>query len=227
MEMPLRLLLATIVVVALAADPYFAKEGHAQHGHAQHGYAQHGTRANTTSSAAAGRNAAGPNSAPNKPAASLDAEATVAPPVLPPRGATQQQIRIVNPTAKPAFPGNASHGQAGAISTAPVARNAIGQPMAQPKIIGAVLPSPPPLQTLGAVSPSISYPMSHPTSHAGGTATPPVVSSAAARVNVANAVNRGGVNGTTVIRPTTGSSSIGGATQPRYGINGTAVQNRR
>jgi hypothetical protein len=75
----------------------------------------------------------------------------------------------------------------------------------------------PALQRSGAVSPPIVH---------GGPAAPPV-SSGTARVNIANATNRGSVNGATVIRPATSPSVIGGPAQARYGINGTTVQNRR
>jgi hypothetical protein len=74
----------------------------------------------------------------------------------------------------------------------------------------------PALQTPGAVSPPIIH---------GGPAAPPL-SSGTARVNAANATNRGSVNGATMIRPATGPSVIGGPAQARYGINGTTLQNR-
>jgi hypothetical protein len=203
--MRLRLVLSTIVLLMLAANPCFAKNGHAQHG----------AHASATSNAASGKGASGASSSPSKANVPSDAEATVAPPVLPPHGLPQQQIRIVNPRAKTVVP--TSRSQAGAMTVAtPIARNAIGQPAVPPKNLAGAQPPVPALQRPGAVSPP---PIVH-----GGTAAPPV--SSAARVNLANATNRGSVNGATVIRTATGASVIGGPAQARYGINGTTVQNK-
>jgi hypothetical protein len=210
--MRLRLVLSSIVLAALAANPCFAKDGHGQHG----------PRAGTANNGASGKGASGTgvsgtNPAPSKANVPIDAEAAVAPPVLPPHGVTQQQIRTTNPSVKTANPGNASRSQAGALTiAAPTARNAIGQPVVSLKNFPG---GQPPLQALprpGATSPPIIH---------GGPAPPPV-SSGAARVSVANGTNRGNVNGATVIRPTAGPSVIGGPAQARYGINGTTVQNK-
>ena len=78
------------------------------------------------------------------------------------------------------------------------------------------------LQMPGAVPPTL---------HGAPPAGPPVVSSnpAHATAPVANAAtlsNRGSVSGAGVIRPGAAPSTIGGATRPNYGINGTAVQNK-
>jgi len=203
----LRLILSSIVVVALAlaANPCLAKDGHVH------------ARAGTTG--ASGKGASGAISAPGTPNAPSDAGATIAPPVLPPRGVTQQQIRIINPSVKTANPGTSSGSQAGATrTTAPILRNAIGQPVVPPKnLAGAQPPVSPALRAPGAVSPPILH---------GRSVAPPVVSAGASRVSVANATNRGSVNGATVVRPATGPSAIGGPAQAHYGINGTMVQNR-
>jgi hypothetical protein len=146
----------------------------------------------------------------------LDTEATVAPPVLPPHGV--QQIRALNPSAKTIGPRNPSGGPKGAtMMTAPAAHNAIGQAMVQPTNVTGAQSLSPVLQRPEVVSPPLIH---------GGTGAPPPMSSGSARVNLANATNRGSINGVTVIRPTAGPSGIGGPTQPRYGINGTTVQNR-
>ncbi len=208
----MRLVLSSIVLAALAANPCFAKDGHAQHG------AHAGTANNGASGKGAGGNGTSVNPAPSKADVPIDAEAAVAPPVLPPRGVTQQQIRTINPGVKTVNPGNASHSQAGAMTaTAPTARNAIGQPVVSPKNFTGAQPPVLTLQRPGAVPPPILH---------GGPAVPPAVSSGTARVNVANGTNRGNVNGATLIRPTTGPSVVGGPVQARYGINGTTVQNK-
>jgi hypothetical protein len=216
-----RLILSSIVLAAMAANPCFAKDGH------PNSHAQHGAQASAASNGAGGKGANGNGGgngassatpAPSKADAPIKAEAAVAPPVLPPRGLTQQQIRITNPSGKTANPGPSSRGQVGATTmTAPTARNAIGQPAVPSKnnITGAQPPLPVP-QRSGAMSPPIL--------HGAPAAAPAVVSSATARVNVAN--NRGGVNGATVIRPANAALGIGGPAQPRYGINGTTVQNK-
>jgi hypothetical protein len=204
--MRLRLVLLSILLAALAANPCFAKDGHAQHG------AHAGTANNDTSGKGAGGNGTSVNPGPNKADAPI--EAAVAPPVLPPRGVTQRQIRTINPSVKTVNPGNASRSQAGAITTtAPTARNAIGQPVVTPRNFSGAQPL---LPRPGAVSAPIIR---------GGLAAPPV-SSGAARINVANTTNRGSVNGATVARPATGPSVVGGPAQVRYGINGATVQNR-
>ena len=165
---------------------------------------------------ASGKGASGANPAPSKADVPIDAEATVAPPVLPPHG--QQQIRTSNPSVKIVIPTNSSRGQAGA-TTAPTARNAIGQPVVSPRNFVGAQPPVPALQRSGGVSPPIIH---------GAPGGPPrrVVSSGTARVNVANATNRGSINGATVIRPATAPSVIGGPAAARYGINGTTVQNK-
>ena len=206
----MRLVISSIVLAVLAANPCFAKNGHAQHG------ARAGTANNGASGKGASGNGASAKPAPNKPHVPIDAEIAVAPPVLPPRGVTQQQIRTINPSVK-TNPRNLSRSHAGATTvTAPTARNAIGQPIVSTKNLPSaqrVVPSP---QRPAVVSPPIvhSWPPA------------PPVSSGAAHVNLVNAANRGSVNGATMIRPATGPSVIGGPAQARYGINGTTVQNR-
>jgi hypothetical protein len=216
-----RLILSSIVLAALAANPCFAKDGH-PNSHAQHGArpsaAKNGTSGKETSGNGSGNRASSATPAPSKADAPINAEAAVAPPVLPPRGLTQQQIRITNPSGKTANAGPSSRGQVGATAMpAPTARNAIGQPVIPPKnnITGLQPPLPVP-QRSGAVSPPIL--------HGAPAAAPAVVSSGAARVNAVN--NGGGVNGATVIRPANAALGIGGPAQPRYGINGTTVQNK-
>lgn len=209
----MRLVLSSIVLAALAANPCFAKDGHS------HGHAQHGARASAANNGASGNGASGKGTSRASPAASKavpsDAETAVAPPVLPPRGVTKQQIRI-NPRVKTANPAISSRSQAGATPiTAPTARNAIGLPVVSPapKNFPGAQPPLPALQRSGAVSPII---------HGGPTPAP--ASSGPARVNIAN--NRGSVNGATAIRPANAPSVIGGPAQARYGINGTTVQNK-
>ena len=209
----MRLVISSIVLTALAANPCFAKSSHAQHG-------AHASTVNSGASAkgASANGPSGVNPAPSKVDVPIDSGQAVAPPVLPPRGVTRQQIRIGNPSVKTANPGNSARSRASAMMiTAPTARNAIGQPIVSTKNFPSaqrVVPSP---QKPVVVSPPIihSWP-----------AAPPV-SSGAAHLNLANAANRGSVNGATVIRPATGASVIGGPAQAHYGINGTVVQNRR
>ena len=202
----MRLVLSSIVLTALAANPCFAKDSHS------HGHAQHGARASV-----ANNGASGATPAPSKANAPIGSETPVAPPVLPPRGVTQQQIRI-NPSVKTTNQGISSRGQAGVTPiTAPTVRNAIGQPVVSPapKNFPGAQPPLPALPRSGAVSPPVIH---------GGPTAPPV-SSGPARVNIAN--NRGSVNGATVIRPANAPSGIGGPARARYGIDGTAVQSRR
>jgi hypothetical protein len=210
--MCLRLVISSIVLAALAANPGFAKGGHAQHG------ARAGTANNGASGKGTSGNGASAKPAPSKPDVRIDAETTVAPPVLPPRAVTQQQIRAINPNVKTVNPRNSSRSQAGAMTiTAPTARNAIGQPVVSPKNFSGAQPPLQALQRSDAVSPP-TLP--------GGPVVSPAISSGAARVSGANGTNRGSVSGATVIRPATGPSVIGGPAQARYGINGTTVQNR-
>jgi hypothetical protein len=212
--MCLRLVLSSILLAALAANPCFAKDGHAHHG------ARASAANGGGSGKGAGRNgASGVSPAPSNADAPTNAEAPVAPPVLPPRGVTQQQIRSINPSVKTANPGILSRSQAGAPTiTAPTLRNAIGQPVVSPKNLAGAQPAVgPALRAPGATSPPILH---------AGPAAPPVVASGVPHANVANATNRGSVNSATVIRPATGPSVIGGPAQAHYGINGTTVQNR-
>jgi hypothetical protein len=216
MKMSLRPLLLSVMLLALAANPCFAKDGHAHHG----------ARASAANNGASGNGASGGSRAPSKAVLPIDAEAPVAPPVLPPRGITQQKIRTINPSVKTVNPQNSSRSQTGATTiTTPTARNAIGQPVVSPKNFSGAEPPSPALQKPGAVSPPITHGAPGTPGAVGGPAAPPV-SSRTARANAANATNRGSVNGTTVIRPATGPSVIGGPAQARYGINGTTVQNR-
>jgi hypothetical protein len=213
--MRLRLVLSITLLAALAANPCFAKDGHAHHG----------ARASAANGGGSGRGtgrdgASGASPAPSKADAPINAEAPVAPPVLPPRGVTQQQIRSINPGVKTANPGIVSRSQAGAPTiTAPTLRNAIGQPVVSPKNLAGAQPAvSPALRASGTTSPPI---------HHAGPAAAPIVSSGVPHVNVANVTNHGSINGATVIRPATGPSAIGGPAQAHYGINGRAVQNRR
>ena len=102
-------------------------------------------------------------------------------------------------------------------------RNAIGQPMVQSKTLAVAQPHlPPTLQTPGAVPPILRGTLP---------AQRPAVSSDFTRANaptatVANAANRGSVNGAALIRPAAAPTGIGGAVRPKYGINGTTVQNK-
>ena len=210
----MRLVLSSIVLAALAANPCFAKDGHAHHG----------ARASAANSGGSGKGtgkngASGVSPTPSKTDAPINAEAPVAPPVLPPRGVTQQQIRTVNPSVKIANPGILSRSQASAPTiTAPTLRNAIGQPVVSPKNLAGAQPAvSPALRASGATSPPILH---------AGPAAAPIVSSGVPHVNVANATNHGSINGATVIRPATGPSAIGGPAPAHYGINGTTVQNR-
>jgi hypothetical protein len=213
--MCLRLVLSSILLAALAANPCFAKDGHAHHG-ARASAANGGGSGKGT-----GRNgASGVSPAPSKADAPINAEAPVAPPVLPPRGVTQQQIRSINPSVKTPNPGILSRSQAGAPTiTAPTLRNAIGQPVVSPKNLAGAQPAvAPALRASGATSPPILH---------AGPAAAPIVSSGVPHVNVAKATNHGSINGVTAIRPAAGPSAIGGPAPAHYGINGTAVQNRR
>jgi hypothetical protein len=199
-----RLILSTIVLLAVAAhQPGVAKDGHAQHS----------GRASAINNGASGKGASGTSPPAAKASVPIDAEATVAPPVLPPHGVTQQQIRTINPSGKnpsSKTPANSvSRATTGATTVSP-ARNAIGQP---------VVPSQPPvpaLQRSGAVSAPII--------HRGPVPAP--VASGAAPVNGANAVNRVSINGATVVRPANAPVIVGGPAVARYGINGTTVQNK-
>ena len=198
----MRLVLSSIVLATLVVNPCFAKGGHAQHG----------AHASTTNSGASGKGTSGANPAPVNANVPIDANATVAPPVLPPHAATQQQIRIINPSGKTAA--NPVNRVTMSATTTPIARNAIGQAVVLPKnFTSAQLPMLA-LQKPVAVSPR--------TSHVGPAALP--VSSDATRMSVANAMNRSNLNGATVIRPATGS--VGGPAQARYGISGTTVQSK-
>jgi hypothetical protein len=207
-ETRLRFVFLSIVLVALAANqPCVAKEAHGQHGsHA--GVANNSAKTKTA------------NPAESKANGAVSAEPTISPPVLPPRGA-EQQNRTINSSVKIVPP--AARGQA-AETTTPTVRNAIGQPMVQSKALAWAQPHLlPALQAPGAVPPILRGAPPGP---------PPVVSSNVAHsnapaVNVANVANRGSVNGAAVIRPAAASTAIGGAVRPNYGINGTTAQNRR
>jgi hypothetical protein len=208
--MRVRLILSSIVLAALAANPGFAKDGHSR------GHAQHGASASAPNNEASGKGTNGASPAPSKANAPIDSEAAVAPPVLPPHGVTKQQIRI-NPSVKSTNPGISLRRQVGVTPiTAPTARNAIGQPVVSPapKDFPGAQPPLPALQRSGAVLPPIIH---------GGPTAPPV-SSGPGRVNIAN--NRGSVNGATVIRPANAPPGLGGPAQARYGINGTTVHKR-
>jgi hypothetical protein len=222
MDMRLRLTISIMILLALAARcPGFAKEAHSQHG----------AHATATGKGASGKspsgNSAGTNLASAKgasPAASksntaIDAETNISPPVLPPQDFARQRNLQAVPSVKIVTPGNsAAHNRVDATTTHAL-RNAIGQPVAQPK--GAQAHVPPALQTSGATP----QPVLH-----GGTASAPVVSSVPARsntpaVSVANLPSRS-INGAAVIRPAVPPSGIGGPARATHGINGTAVQNK-
>jgi len=205
--MRLRLILSIAALLALAAgQPCFAKNGHAQHG----------ARTSSSNSGASGKDVSGANPGRSKASGPIDARETIAPPVPPPHGVRQQRVRIINPSSKNLV--NAPRGQAGVrTSTAPTARNAIGQPVVSPKNFTGAQPPVLTLQRPGAGSPLILH---------GRPAVSPAISSGAVRVNVANGTNRDNLNGATLIRPTTNPSVVGGPAQARYGINGTTVQHK-
>ena len=204
----MRLVLSSIVLAALAANPCFAKDGQT------HGHAQHNARASAANNGTSGKGASSAHPADTKANVSVGAGDTVAPPVLPPHGVTQQLIRTINPSGKtPANP--VRRATMGAIM-GPTVRNAIGQPVVPPKGLAVAQPPPSALQRPGAVSPPII--------HSGLIAAP--VASGPARVDVANATNRGSVKGAAVIRPSTAPASVGGPVRPANGINGTAVQSK-
>jgi hypothetical protein len=101
-------------------------------------------------------------------------------------------------------------------------RNAIGQPMVQSKTLAVTQPHlPPTVQTSGAVPPILrgALPAQRPAVSSDSRANAPTVT-------VANAANRGSVNGAALIRPAAAPTGIGGAVRPKYGINGTTVQNK-
>jgi len=215
MKMTLRPLLLTVVVLALAAkQPSLAKEAHGQHG-------------SRASAANATVNAKSANPAASKANGAMNAESTIAPPVLPSQGATRPATRTLNPNVKIIPPGNAAHGQA-AGTTAPAVRNAIGQPIVAPKnFVGSEARVSPGLQASGP-APGAGPPTGL---HGAPVVAPPVLSSSPARVsappaNLAKAANRGSVNGAALIRPATAPTAIGGAVRSNYGINGTTVQNK-
>ena len=160
--------------------------------------------------------------AESKSNTAIDLGATVPPPVLPPQGFARQRDRNAIPSVKIVTPGNsATHSRAGA-TTLHAARNAIGQPVVQPKNSSAAQPHVlPVLQAPGAPPPVLR----------GTTVPAPVVSSVPARsnapaVNVINLAGRSS-NGAGVIRPAVPPAGVGGPARPAYGINGTTVQNKR
>jgi len=205
--MRLRLVLSSIVLAALVTNPCSAKDGHSQHG----------ARANSSNSGISGKGAngaGGGNPAQSKATVPIETNETVVPPALPPRGATQQSNS--NPTVKIIAPGNQTHSQQNVGTLTPTVRNAIGQPIIAPKSFVGGQPHLSPLQNTSPVPPPIL--------HGAPAAAPPVVGTA--RANVANTGNRSSINATTMIRPQTTPSAIGGPAPPRYGINGTTVQNK-
>jgi hypothetical protein len=201
--MRLRSVLSAILLLTLAANPCVAKDSHTQHG----------VRASAAGNAASGNGGSGAKPPPSKANVPSDAEAIVAPPVLPPHGVTHQQFRI-SPSAKPIALGNPPRNSS-AIVPASIARNAIGQPVAAAKTFAGAQPA-----VLASQRPVASPPLipARPAALS--------VSPAAAHVNLANATNRGSINGAAVVRPAAGPSLIGGPAQLRYGINGTTVQNK-
>jgi len=203
----LRLIFSSIVLAVLVTNPCAAKDGHSQHG----------ARANSSNSGTSGKGASGAggangaNPAQSKATMPIETDETVVPP---PRGATQQSNS--NPTVKIIAPGNQTHSQQNVGTLTPTVRNAIGQPIIAPKSFVGGQPHLSPLQNTSPVPPPIL--------HGAPAAAPPVVGTA--RANVANTGNRSSINATTMIRPQTTPSAIGGPAQPRYGINGTTVQNK-
>lgn len=194
----MRFALGTIVLLMLVANPCFAKSGHALHG----------TRAGTVGNAASGKGGSSAKPSPSKANVPSEEGPIIAPPVLPPHRVPQQQVRIVSPSAKRVGPGQASRDQAAATTIAmPIARNAIGQPVG-------------PAKTIAARQSPVLVPQSSVAS------PPPSPARPAARVNLANATNRGSINGAAVIRPAAGPAFIGGPAQVRYGISATTVQNK-
>jgi hypothetical protein len=208
--MRLRLVFSLIVLLALAANqPCAAKAAHGRHG-------SHAGVANNSAKTKAA------NPAESKAKGAISTEPTIPPPMLPSQGVTQRQSRAINPSIKIAPPANAARGQT-AETTKPMVRNAIGQPMVQSKTLAVAQPHLPPTLQAPGVAPPI-LPGAPP-------AQRPVVSSNFARANapavtVANAANRGSVNGAALIRPAAAPTGIGGAVRPKYGINGTTVQTK-
>ncbi len=203
--MCLRLVLLSILLSALAANPCFAKNGHAQHG----------ARASTANSGTSGKSVGGAKP-PANAKAFIDTGEAVAPPGLPPRA---QDMRTRNPSVKIVIPVNPSRSQTAA-SPAPV-RNAIGQSVSSPRnFVG-------PQSTVSSSALRRPGAGSLPIIHGVGKGSvASVVPSATARVTLANAPNRGSINGSSVIHPATAPSIIGGQAAARYGINGTTVQQK-
>ena len=174
MEMPLRLTVPIIVLVALAAHGSgFAKEAHSQHG--AHATANKGASGKTPSAnspsanspSVRGPSANGPsatrpstkgaNPTESKSNSAIDLEATVPPPVSPPQGFARRRDRNAIPSVKIVTPGNsATRNRAGA-TTLHVERNAIGQPVVRPKNFAGVQPyvSSPALQAPGGSPPVV------------------------------------------------------------------------
>ncbi len=203
--MHLRLVLLSILVSALVANPCFAKIGRAQPG----------APASAANSGASGKGANGAKPPANTGSPFTDAGETLPPPVLPPRG---QEMRIRNPSVKIVVPANLSRGLTAA-SPGP-SRNAIGQFVSTPKnfvgpqpTISSALPRP----GMGS-SPIIHGALT------GSAAS--VVPPGTARVTLANAANHGSINGASAIHPATAPSIIGGPAAARYGINGTMVRQK-
>lgn len=218
--MRLKLVFAiTVLLAVLPNRPCFAKDGHGQRGAgasaANNGAIGKGANAKGASAKGTGRSNSA--SAPNGADVPIDGGVTVAPPVLPPHSVTRHQIRIVNPSGK--TPANPVNRAALGSTTAPMTRNAIGQPVVPPRNFVGAPPTVPALQKPGVGLPPIIH------GALGVPNAPPVVSSGTARVNVANATNRS-INDTTVVHPATAPSAIGGPASGRYGINGTTVRNR-
>jgi hypothetical protein len=206
--MRLRFILSIAVLLVTAANQQcFAKEAHAQHG-ARAGAANDGPSRK------------GGNKGETKANLPTDSEATIPPPVLPPRGGAHQPNPNSNLNLKIVPAGSGAHNRPTGATNPLAVRNAIGQPVVAPKnFVGAPLKQ----QSPGAVSPPIS--------HRVPPAAPPIVSSSAARAsapnaNLATSANRGSVNGPGVIRPNTPPAGLGGPSRPNYGISGTAVQSK-
>jgi hypothetical protein len=216
--MALRIVLSTLLLIAFAMhQPCFAKEAHAQHGARATAANAKGAGAKSTNGKDAGAKAT--NSAGAKTNSVVDPEAIVAPPVLP--GKTPQRNPSLSPSVKIAPPSTVRGHPA---ATSHPLRNAIGQPIAQPKNLVARPPqvSTPVLQGPGTRS-LVGV--------ARGASVAPTISSpnlarAPTSASVATLSNRTGINGAGVIRTSGAPSIIGGPARQSYGINGTTVQNK-
>jgi hypothetical protein len=220
MEMRLRLAISIIILAALAAHcPCFAKETHPQH--SAHAVANNGGSGKTPS--AKSPTAKGPSTkdaGESKSNSATDLGATIPPPVLPPQGFARQRDRNAIPSVKIVTPRNSAvHNRPGATTTH-VLRNAIGQPVAQPKNFGDAQPHASP-----AVQAAPQPVLRGATAAKAPSLNPPPLAGEG-RVGVATLPSRN-INGAAVIRPAVPPAGIGGPARTTHGINGTAVPNKR